>query len=135
MTDVFSKKQRSEIMSRVKGRGNRLTVLSQLDLFRVHGFIGWRRNAQVFGKPDLSSSKHGLRYSSMGVFGTAVQPTVLSPPRTWSLGQAARSPCARVEEAGAGPRFGYCSTSSVIDPILFSVGWSVCWIDPRAGAP
>ena len=53
MADVFSRKQRSEIMSRVKGRGNRLTELRLLDLFREHGFVGWRRNAAVFGRPDF----------------------------------------------------------------------------------
>lgn len=53
MVDVFSRKQRSAIMSRVKGRGNRLTELRLLDLFREHGFVGWRRNADVFGRPDF----------------------------------------------------------------------------------
>ncbi|QDW40476.1 DNA mismatch endonuclease Vsr [Bradyrhizobium sp. KBS0727] len=53
MADVFSRKQRSEIMSRVKGRGNRLTELRLLDLLSEHGFVGWRRNAAVFGRPDF----------------------------------------------------------------------------------
>lgn len=53
MADVFSPKKRSEIMSRVKGRGNRLTELRLVELFRRHGFVGWRRNARVFGRPDF----------------------------------------------------------------------------------
>jgi DNA mismatch endonuclease, patch repair protein len=53
MTDVFSPKQRSEIMSRVKGRGNRATELRLIGIFRAYGITGWRRNAPVFGKPDF----------------------------------------------------------------------------------
>lgn len=40
-------------MSRVKGRGNRLTELRLIELFRSHSFVGWRRNARVFGRPDF----------------------------------------------------------------------------------
>lgn len=53
MADVFSQKKRSEIMSRVKGRGNQLTELRLIELFRAHGFSGWRRNTRVFGRPDF----------------------------------------------------------------------------------
>lgn len=53
MADVFSQKQRSEIMSRVKGRGNQLTELRLIELFRNHGFVGWRRNSSAFGRPDF----------------------------------------------------------------------------------
>lgn len=53
MADVFSRKKRSYIMSRVKGRGNRLTELRMVELFRAHGFVGWRRNSTVFGRPDF----------------------------------------------------------------------------------
>jgi DNA mismatch endonuclease (patch repair protein) len=53
MADVFSRQKRSEIMSRVKGRGNQLTELRLIELFRRSGIVGWRRNAQVFGRPDF----------------------------------------------------------------------------------
>jgi DNA mismatch endonuclease, patch repair protein len=53
MTDVFSRQKRSVIMSRIKGRGNRATELRLIEVFRVNGFIGWRRNARVFGRPDF----------------------------------------------------------------------------------
>lgn len=53
MADVFSQKKRSEIMSRVKGRGNQLTELRLIELFRAHRFSGWRRNTRVFGSPDF----------------------------------------------------------------------------------
>jgi DNA mismatch endonuclease (patch repair protein) len=68
MVDVFSREQRSKIMSRVKGRGNRLTELRLMNLFREHGFIGWRRNAEVFGRPDFVFPKARLAVFVDGCF-------------------------------------------------------------------
>ena len=53
MTDVFSKAKRSEVMSRIRSRGNRATELALMRLFRRHGFTGWRRHQAVFGRPDF----------------------------------------------------------------------------------
>jgi DNA mismatch endonuclease (patch repair protein) len=53
MADVFTRAKRSEIMSRVKSRGNLLTELRLIGLFREHGFIGWRRKVRLFGNPDF----------------------------------------------------------------------------------
>jgi DNA mismatch endonuclease (patch repair protein) len=53
MADVFSRRKRSYIMSRVKGRGNRLTELRLIGVFRIHGLVGWRRNSRIFGRPDF----------------------------------------------------------------------------------
>lgn len=53
MADVFSKKKRSEIMSKVKGRGNASTELRLIKLFRKKRIKGWRRNHRVVGKPDF----------------------------------------------------------------------------------
>ena len=53
MADIFSRQKRSEIMSRVKGRGNKLTELRLIKLFRARGFTGWRRNSRIFGHPDF----------------------------------------------------------------------------------
>jgi DNA mismatch endonuclease (patch repair protein) len=53
MVDVFPRRMRSYIMSRVKGRGNRLTELRLIQLFRAHGIAGWRRNSRAFGRPDF----------------------------------------------------------------------------------
>lgn len=61
MPDVFTKAKRSEVMSRIRSRGNRDTELASL--FRRHGITGWRRQNPVFGKPDFVFPK--LR---MGVF-------------------------------------------------------------------
>ena len=53
MTDVFTKAKRSEVMSRVRSRGNRSTELRMIAIFRSHGISGWRRNRPVLGRPDF----------------------------------------------------------------------------------
>jgi len=53
MPDVFTKAKRSEVMSRIRSRGNRDTELRLIALMREHGITGWRRNAPIFGKPDF----------------------------------------------------------------------------------
>ena len=53
MPDVFTKAKRSEVMSRVRGSGNRDTELALIALFRRHGVTGWRRKQKLFGKPDF----------------------------------------------------------------------------------
>ena len=53
MPDVFTKAKRSEVMSRIRSRGNRATELRLIALIREHGTTGWRRNTPVFGKPDF----------------------------------------------------------------------------------
>ena len=53
MADVFNKTERSRIMSRVRGRGNRNTELEMIALFRRQRITGWRRNVRVFGNPDF----------------------------------------------------------------------------------
>jgi DNA mismatch endonuclease (patch repair protein) len=53
MPDVFTKAKRSEVMSRIRGRGNKETELVLAQLFRAHGIIGWRRHQSRFGKPDF----------------------------------------------------------------------------------
>lgn len=53
MVDVFSRKRRSEIMSRVRDRGNAATELRLIEIFRSEGVRGWRRQSRVFGRPDF----------------------------------------------------------------------------------
>ncbi|MEK6258028.1 MAG: very short patch repair endonuclease [Planctomycetota bacterium] len=53
MADVFTKAKRSEVMSRIRSRGNRGTELRLISIFRLHGIGGWRRNRPVFGRPDF----------------------------------------------------------------------------------
>jgi len=43
MTDVFSKAKRSEVMSRIRSRGNKDTELALARVLRANGIKGWRR--------------------------------------------------------------------------------------------
>jgi DNA mismatch endonuclease, patch repair protein len=53
MPDVFTKAKRSEVMSRIRGKGNRDTELRLIEIFRAHKITGWRRNHALYGKPDF----------------------------------------------------------------------------------
>ena len=53
MADVFTPAKRSEVMSRIRSRGNRQTELRLIAIFRQYGITGWRRNQPVFGQPDF----------------------------------------------------------------------------------
>jgi DNA mismatch endonuclease (patch repair protein) len=47
MSDVFTKAKRSEVMSRIRSRGNKDTELALARLLRANGITGWRRHVQV----------------------------------------------------------------------------------------
>ena len=51
MTDVFDSKKRSDMMSKIKSSGNRSTDLA---------IIGWRRNYDIYGRPDFIFSNSNL---------------------------------------------------------------------------
>ena len=53
MADVFSRRKRSYIMSRVKSRGNVATELRLIAIFREHHIVGWRRRRGIYGNPDF----------------------------------------------------------------------------------
>jgi DNA mismatch endonuclease (patch repair protein) len=68
MADVFTKAKRSEVMSQIRGRGNKETELALAKLFRQHSIMGWRRNQRVFGKPDFIFPKLRLAVFVDGCF-------------------------------------------------------------------
>jgi len=47
MADVFSKAKRSEVMSRIRSRGNKDTELALAKLFRRNKITGWRRQRKL----------------------------------------------------------------------------------------
>lgn len=53
MVDIWSIEKRSQVMSRVRGKGNKSTELVLLKLFREHRITGWRRHLPLPGKPDF----------------------------------------------------------------------------------
>jgi DNA mismatch endonuclease (patch repair protein) len=54
MPDVFTKSKRSEVMARIRSRGNRDTELALAGLLRAHGITGWRRHVLVCATVDRS---------------------------------------------------------------------------------
>ena len=54
MADIFSKKKRSELMSRIRSRNNKGTELILASLLRKHRRTGWRRHYRLPGTPDFA---------------------------------------------------------------------------------
>jgi DNA mismatch endonuclease (patch repair protein) len=72
--DVFTKAKRSEVMSRIRSRGNRDTELALAKLLRVNGISGWRRHALV-RIADSNKSRAGCGRRKSGAHGVT-RPTV-----------------------------------------------------------
>lgn len=53
MADIFTRRQRSAVMARVRSRGNQATELRMASLLRIHRLGGWRRGAILPGRPDF----------------------------------------------------------------------------------
>jgi DNA mismatch endonuclease (patch repair protein) len=68
MTDVFTKEKRSEVMSRIKGKGNKDTELAMIQILRSNHISGWRRNQAVLGKPDFVFPKNKVALFVDGCF-------------------------------------------------------------------
>lgn len=68
MADVFTREKRSEVMSRIKGRGNRDTELAFLKLLRTNHITGWRRHLPLPGTPDFAFRKARLAVFIDGCF-------------------------------------------------------------------
>jgi DNA mismatch endonuclease (patch repair protein) len=78
MTDVFSAAKRSQVMSRIKGRGNVATELLLIKIFRKYRITGWRRHLPLFGKPDFVFPRRHLAVFVDGCFwhGCSVHRTI-----------------------------------------------------------
>jgi DNA mismatch endonuclease (patch repair protein) len=68
MTDIFSKKQRSEIMKAVKSKGNKSTEIKLVEIFKFHDVTGWRRNSNLVGHPDFIFPKKRVAIFADGCF-------------------------------------------------------------------
>jgi DNA mismatch endonuclease, patch repair protein len=60
MADVFTKAKRSEVMSRIRSRGNRDMELALARLLRVAGICGWRRHLEI-RKAETGKQKFKVR--------------------------------------------------------------------------
>jgi DNA mismatch endonuclease (patch repair protein) len=68
MADVFTKEQRSAVMSRIKGKGNKSTELKLIEIFKASGIKGWRRGSKLPGKPDFIFPKLKIAIFADGCF-------------------------------------------------------------------
>lgn len=68
MSDVFTKEKRSDVMSRIRGKGNKDTELVMIQILRSHHISGWRRNLSVLGKPDFVFPKQKIALFVDGCF-------------------------------------------------------------------
>lgn len=68
MADVFDKDKRSDIMRRVRSKGNKSTELKLIEIFKALGIKGWRRNYQVKGHPDFVFPKNRIAVFVDGCF-------------------------------------------------------------------
>ena len=53
MADTFTIEQRSQIMRQVKSNRNKSTELKLIHFFKENSIRGWRRNCNLFGRPDF----------------------------------------------------------------------------------
>ena len=53
MADIFSTEKRSNIMSKVRSKGNKSTELKLIKYFEENDIHGWRRGYKVKGHPDF----------------------------------------------------------------------------------
>jgi DNA mismatch endonuclease (patch repair protein) len=67
-SDVFTKEKRSEVMSRIRGKGNKDTELLMILILRKYHISGWRRHQAVIGKPDFIFPKQKIALFVDGCF-------------------------------------------------------------------
>ena len=75
MSDVFSKAERSEVMSRIRSRGNKATELALATFFRRHKITGWRRQIVV------QSPRSKVQSQETGSESFRVRPDFVFPKR------------------------------------------------------
>jgi DNA mismatch endonuclease (patch repair protein) len=68
MPDVFTKAKRSDVISRIHGRGNKATELALAKVFRQNRITGWRRHQAHFGKPDFAFARFRVAVFVDGCF-------------------------------------------------------------------
>jgi DNA mismatch endonuclease (patch repair protein) len=68
MADIWSREKRSEVMSLIRGRGNKQTEQALLAVLRQNKITGWRRHLPLPGKPDFTFPKQKVAIFVDGCF-------------------------------------------------------------------
>lgn len=66
--DVFSHEKRSEVMAKVKSKGNKSTEVAFECILRNHKIHGWRKHFTAFGNPDFALPKLKIAIFVDGAF-------------------------------------------------------------------
>ncbi len=66
--DVYGKKIRSKVMSKVRSRRNKSTELRLIKIFKKKKIKGWKRNYKIYGKPDFVFPKKRVVVFADGCF-------------------------------------------------------------------
>ncbi|PJZ28317.1 very short patch repair endonuclease [Leptospira kmetyi] len=68
MTDIYNSEKRSEIMSKVKSKGNISTEIALIKIFKEKKIKGWRRGSLLPGRPDFILPKFKIAIFADGCF-------------------------------------------------------------------
>lgn len=68
MKDFFSPQERSQLMSRIRGRANISTEVKIAGILRAAGIKGWRRHLPLPGRPDFTFPKQRVCIFVHGCF-------------------------------------------------------------------
>jgi len=66
--DIFEKAKRSQIMSRIRGKGNEKTEVRLANIMRKTDIRGWRRHLPIPGRPDFAFRKQKVAVFVDGCF-------------------------------------------------------------------
>jgi DNA mismatch endonuclease (patch repair protein) len=66
--DIWSRTKRSEVMSLIRGKGNKGTEHALMALLRSNKITGWRRHLPLPGKPDFAFPKQKVAIFVDGCF-------------------------------------------------------------------
>ena len=80
VTDIWSKSKRSEVMSRIRGKGNEKTEVRLARLMRAEKIRGWRRHLPIPGRPDFTFRKQKVAVFVDGCFWHGC-PRCFRPPK------------------------------------------------------
>ena len=68
MADNWTPEKRSEVMGRVRSRGNKSTEVAMARLLRQFGLAGWRRHLDLPGRPDFAYRREKVAIFVDGCF-------------------------------------------------------------------
>ena len=60
LADIWTQRKRSEVVSLIRGKGNKETEQALLSLLKRNKITGWRRRLPLPGKPDFAFQKQNL---------------------------------------------------------------------------